>query len=66
MKTLLKFAVGAAVAGYFINLLLKKGSEQNLDDSVGMGTQAADAAPSTAEDGDSQRDWKPQESPPVH
>jgi hypothetical protein len=65
MKTLLKIAVGAAVAGYFINLLLKKGSAQSLDDSVGMGATQAEDSPSTAEDGDSRRDWKPEEAP-VH
>jgi hypothetical protein len=65
MKTLLKIAVGAAVAGYFINLLLKKGSAQSLDDSVGMGAAQAEDSPSTAEDGDSRRDWKPEEAP-VH
>ena len=67
MKTLLKIVVGAAVAGYFVNVLLKKRSQQSLDDSVGMGASVPDTAgmSGTAEDGDSQRDWKAQESP-VH
>jgi hypothetical protein len=62
MKTLLKFAMGVAVAGFLVNLLAKRRAIDRFDDGVGMG--ATDSATlGTAEDGDSQRDWKPQESP---
>ena len=64
MKNLLRIAVGVAVAGYLVNLLLKKRSEQRFDDGVGVGASAPDTSntPAIAEDGDSQRDWTPQES----
>lgn len=62
MKTLLKIAMGAAVAGFLVNLLAKRREVECFDDRVGMG--ATDPATlGAAEDGDSQRDWKPQESP---
>jgi hypothetical protein len=62
MKTLLKIAVGAAFAGCLVNLLVKKRSERRAHG--GAATDAPDPATlGTAEDGDSQRDWTPQESP---
>lgn len=61
MKNLLKIATAAAVAGYLVNRMLKKRPEQPFDDSVGMGASIPDL-PAAAEDGDSQRDWTPQES----
>ena len=62
MKTLLKFAMWVAFAGFLLNLLAKKREEERFDDRVGIG--ATDPANlGAAEDGDSQRDWKPQSSP---
>jgi hypothetical protein len=65
MKTLLKIAMGVAFAGFLVNLLVKKRAEERFDDRVGLG--ATDPATlGTAEDGDSQRDWTPQESRTFH
>ncbi len=65
MKTLIKIAMGVAFAGFLVNLLAKKRAQERFDDRVGMG--ATDPATlGTAEDGDSQRDWAPQESRTLH
>ncbi len=62
MKTLLKIAMYAAVAGFLVNLVARKRAEERFDDRVGMRATDTDTL-GAAEDGDSQRDWKPQESP---
>jgi hypothetical protein len=70
MKTLLKIAMGVAFAGFLFNLLAKKRAEERFDDRVGMGaTDPGATDPATlgaAEDGDSERDWTPQESRTFH
>ncbi len=65
MKTLLKIAMGVAFAGFLVNLLAKKRAEERFDDRVGMGATDP-ATPGAAEDGDSERDWTPQESRTFH